>query len=234
MGKVRSGIPSRTSIACTRKLARRFIKISILRQRGASALCENKTLSGVGLVDVQKLSFCDFQHAHATLCGDRRGRCAKTEVFTCLRGARNPMRRSARLMCKICVFFCDSCGTRSPLRRSAWSMCKNCGSLRLLRRARGPLRGSAWSMRCAKTGLLRFSTYPRDPLRGSAWQESGCDDARPRSYGCKKSQLLSTKVVREVRPRSSGCKVVTFKYRSSTRSTFPQLQVQSRNFQVQK
>ena len=42
---------------------------------GPSARCEDETLSGIGAVDVQKLS------ARATLCGDRRGRCAKTEGF---------------------------------------------------------------------------------------------------------------------------------------------------------
>ena len=35
--------------------------------------------AGIGVVEVQKpMVFCDFQHARATLCGDRRGRGAKT------------------------------------------------------------------------------------------------------------------------------------------------------------
>ena len=46
--------------------------------------------------------FCDFQHARATLCGDRRGRGAKTHGF--LRFLKFP---------------------RDPLRGSAWSRCKN-------------------------------------------------------------------------------------------------------------
>ena len=36
--------------------------------------------AGIGVVEVQKpMVFCDFQHARATLCGDRRG--AKTRGF---------------------------------------------------------------------------------------------------------------------------------------------------------
>ena len=38
--------------------------------------------AGIGVVEVQKLEvFCDFQHTRATLCGDRRGRGAKTHGF---------------------------------------------------------------------------------------------------------------------------------------------------------
>ena len=71
-------------------------------------LRENETLSGIGAVDVQQTAFvfailavrarpfagisvvvdvqkmrvcCDFQLAHAALCGDRRGQCAKTVDF---------------------------------------------------------------------------------------------------------------------------------------------------------
>ena len=34
--------------------------------------------AGIGVVEVQKpMVFCDFQHARATLCGDRRGRGAR-------------------------------------------------------------------------------------------------------------------------------------------------------------
>ena len=66
---------------------------------------------------------------------------------------------------------------------------------------------------------------------------------RPQKSGCKvanwyaeyvpaapaaKSQLLNTKVLREVCPRSSGCKVETFKNKSRTRSTSPQLRLQGR------
>ena len=38
--------------------------------------------AGIGVVEVQKLKvFCDFVLARATLCGDRRGRGAKTRGF---------------------------------------------------------------------------------------------------------------------------------------------------------
>ena len=59
--------------------------------------------AGIGVVEVQKLVvFCDFCGARATLCGDRRGRGAKTHGF--LRFPTCP---------------------RDPLRGSAWSRCKN-------------------------------------------------------------------------------------------------------------
>ena len=59
--------------------------------------------AGIGVVEVQKLEvFYDFVLARATLCGDRRGRGAKTRGF---------------------LRFCF--GPRDPLRGSAWSRCKN-------------------------------------------------------------------------------------------------------------
>ena len=47
--------------------------------------------------------------------------------------------------------------------------------------------------------------------------------------GARKSQLLSTKVVREVNFRSRGLKIVTFKYESSTRSPLSQPGLENRN-----
>ena len=59
--------------------------------------------AGIGVVEVQKpMVFCDFCGARATLCGDQRGRGAKTHGFL-------------RFL---------SC-SRDPLRGSAWSRCKN-------------------------------------------------------------------------------------------------------------
>ena len=44
--------------------------------------------AGIGVVEVQKLKvFCDFCGARATLCGDRRGRGAKTQGFLRLSGS---------------------------------------------------------------------------------------------------------------------------------------------------
>ena len=97
---------------------------------GPSALCENQTLSGIGVGDVQKLFVCAILAVRAppsagigvvegqqlidsygarALCRDRHGRCAKTVCFLRF------------LRC-----------TRGPLRGSAWSMCKNCLSFAIL------------------------------------------------------------------------------------------------------
>ena len=46
--------------------------------------------------------------------------------------------------------------------------------------------------------------------------------------GAGKSQLLSTKVAREVHFRSWGLEIATFKYESSTRNQFSELE--NRNF----
>ena len=97
--------------------------------------------------------FLRFCGARATLCGDRRGRGAKTNVF--LRFLKFP---------------------RDPLQGSVWSRCKNPWFLRFLRCSRDPLRGWAWS-RCKIPWLfLRFLRCPRNPLRGSAW--SRCKNSR--------------------------------------------------------
>ena len=76
--------------------------------------------AGIGVVEVQKpMFFCDFCGARATLCGDRRGRGAKTHVF-----------------------FCDFCGARAILcgdRRGRGA--KTRGFLRFLRCSRNHRRG---------------------------------------------------------------------------------------------
>ena len=107
--------------------------------------------AGIGVVEVQKpMVFCDFYPARATLCGDRRGRGAKTHGFLrFLKFPRDPLRGSAWSRCKNPWFFaisillarpsagigvvevqkpmvfCDFCGARATLRGSAWSRCKN-------------------------------------------------------------------------------------------------------------
>ena len=58
--------------------------------------------AGIGVVEVQKpMVFCEFQPARATLCGDRRGRGAKTHgVLRFLTCSRDPLRGSAWWRCK--------------------------------------------------------------------------------------------------------------------------------------
>ena len=94
------------------------------------------------MVEVQKpMVFCDFCGARATLCGDRRGRGAKTHGF--LRFLKFP---------------------RNPLRESAWSRCKTHGFLRFLRCSRNPLRESAWS-RCKNSRF--FAAFLFELVLGS-------------------------------------------------------------------
>ena len=151
-----------------------------------TTLHENRPSAGIGVVEVQKhMFFCDFCGARATLCGDRRGRGAKTMVFSDFQHARATL-----------------CGDRRG--RGA----KTHGFLRFLKFPRGPLRGSAWS-RCKNSRFfaisavlaqpsagigvvevqkplffLRFLRCSRNPLRESAWAR------------CKNSRFFATFVVR--------------------------------------
>ena len=99
------------------------------------------------MVEVQKLEvFCDFCGARATLCGDRRGRGAKTHGF-CLRFLRCP---------------------RNPLRGSAWSRCKNLRFFAIstvLAQPCGNRRGRGAKTRGFATFVVR--TGPRELSRGS-------------------------------------------------------------------
>ena len=106
-----------------------------------TTLHENRPSAGIGVVEVQKLEiFCDFVLARATLCGDRRGRGAKTRGF--LRFLRFP---------------------RDPLRGSAWSRCKNSKFLRFL----VPARPSA-GIGVVEVQNSRFFTIFKVPARPSA------------------------------------------------------------------
>ena len=125
-----------------------------------TTLCENRPSPGIGVVEVQKLEFCfflsfvffdfvlarawsrcknsrlfcDFVLARATLCGDRRGRGARTRGFLrfCL-GPRDPLRGSAWSRCKNSRFFTISAALARPsagigvveVQKLAWSRCKN-------------------------------------------------------------------------------------------------------------
>ena len=122
--------------------------------------------------------FCDFQHARATLCGDRRGRGAKTNGFlrfpTC---PRDPLRGSAWSRCKNPWFFCDFCGARATL----------CGD----RRGRG-----------AKTrGFLRFLRA----VLAQPW--SRCKNSRFFAILLFELVLGSCLVVRAPAPGTGGSRV---------------------------
>ena len=98
--------------------------------------------AGIGVVEVQKpMVFCDFQHAHPTLCRDRHSRGAKTRVFLRF------------LRC-----------SRNPLRGLAWSRCKNFWVfLRFLRCPRNPLRGSS---KCKNSRFFAISMVLAQPSTG--------------------------------------------------------------------
>ena len=91
-------------------------------QHARATLCGDRRGRGA-----KPMVFSDFQHARATFCGDRRGRGAKTHgVFRFLRCLRNPLRGSACSRCKNPCFFLRFLRCpRNPLRGSAWSRCKN-------------------------------------------------------------------------------------------------------------
>ena len=88
-----------------------------------TTLHENRPSAGIGMVEVQKpMVFCDFESSRATLCGDRRGRGAKTGGFLrFLKFPRDPLRGSAWSRCKNPWFFAIS---KVPARPSAGA-CKN-------------------------------------------------------------------------------------------------------------
>ena len=84
----------------------------------------------IGVVEVQKLEFflCFLTFPRATLCGDRRGRGAKTQGFLrFLTFPRDPLRRSCvskRSRCDAVLF------SANPLRRSWLSKRSRCGAAR--------------------------------------------------------------------------------------------------------
>ena len=84
---------------------------SLLRAAGVvpTTLHENRPSAGIGVVEVQKpMVFLRFLKFPRDLCGDRRGRGAKTRGFLrFLQCSRNPLRGSAWSRCKNSRFFCD-------------------------------------------------------------------------------------------------------------------------------
>ena len=125
--------------------------------------------AGIGVVEVQKpMVFCDFQHARATLCGDRRGRGAKTHGF--LRFPTCPREGIGVIEVQKPMFFCDFCGACATLcgdRRDRGA--KTRGFLRFLRRS---LCCSNWS-----SGVVSWFArlLPEPPVAGSIppWSAGG-------------------------------------------------------------
>ena len=110
--------------------------------------------AGIGVVEVQKLEvFCNFCGARATLCGNRRGRGAKTRGFLqFLKFPRDPLRGSAWSRCKNSRFFAIS---KVPARPSAGIgvVVQKLEAFCVLRRPRNALRESAW-WRCKNSRFL--------------------------------------------------------------------------------
>ena len=84
---------------------------------GPSTLCENETLSGIGVVDGQKLFFLDFQNARATLCGDRMVDVQKLRFFSAI-----PAGIGVVEVQKLMVVLRFSIYPGDLLRGSVWSM----------------------------------------------------------------------------------------------------------------
>ena len=80
-----------------------------------TTLHENRPSAGIGVVEVQKpMVFCDFQHARATLCGDRRG--AKThDSFAISAVPAQPSAGIGVVEVQKLEVFCDFCGARATL-----------------------------------------------------------------------------------------------------------------------
>ena len=169
------------SASCTCKLQVRAHEIDLRGVKISSSgggvapttLYESRPFAGTGMVEVQKLEFVfyDLQPARATLCGDRRGRGAKTRGFfwRFLRRSRNPLRGSG------CVF----CGARATLRGDRRGRgAKTQGFLlRSLRCLRDPLRGSAWPrcknpMFCATFAVRAGRLVVRAPAPGTGGRAS--------------------------------------------------------------
>ena len=138
-----------------------------------------------------------------TLCGDRRGRGAKTRFFFFffLRCADEPSAGIGVVEVQQLEVFCDfclparpsQCGDwrgrgaktrffailavcgRNPLRGSVWSRYKNSRFFAISVCPRDPLRGLAWS-RCKNSVLCDSCGVRTNPLRGSAW--SRCENSR--------------------------------------------------------
>ena len=110
----------------------------------------------IGVVEVQKpiVFFCDFQHARTTLCGDRRGRGAKTHGF--LRFLRCSQPSAGIGVVEVRFLRCS----RNPLRESAWSRCKNSRIFATFVVRTGPRELSRGSRACSRNRRVAGSIPP--------------------------------------------------------------------------
>ena len=146
-----------------------------------TTLHENRPSAGIGVVEVQKPmtlcgdrrgrgakthGFCDFQSSRATLCGDRRGRGANTHGFCDFQSSRATLCGDRRVRGAKTHGICDFQHARATLcgdRRGRGA--KTNGFLRFLRCPRNPLRGSAWS-RCKNSRFFAISAVLAQPSAG--------------------------------------------------------------------
>ena len=131
--------------------------------------------AGIGVVEVQKLEvFCDFCGARTTLCGDWRGRGAKTHGFLrFLRCPRDPLRgRGAKAhgwsRCKNSRFLCDFCCSNWSSGVVSWFPASGTGGSRV-RFLPGPRAGVA---RCN----LHFKATCAEQLAQSKLHRATCAD----------------------------------------------------------
>ena len=192
-------------------------------------------------VEVQKLrTFYDFCGARATLCGDSRGRGSKTADFLrFLACARDPLRRFAWSRFKNCGLFTIFSMRARPSAeirvvevqklRTFYDFCKPRATLCGDRARRSALAVAPCEFVVVSANpLRRLSRGLRACFRNPA--VAGSIPPWSAAAPARKSQLLSTNVVRGACSCSSGWKIVTFKYRRSVRSVLPQLRLENRNF----
>ena len=179
------------------------------------------TISAVPSAEIrgQKLrTFYDFCWPRATLCGDSRGRGSKTEDFLRFLLARATLCGDSRGRgSKTEDFLRFLLAAHDPLRRSCASKRSRCGAVRICLSLGEP---SAEIVRVEALSLWRRAIFllAKRPLEVVSWFARLLSQSRGRG--------LDSPLVRG----SSGWKIATFKYKSSTRSTPPQLRLENRNF----
>ena len=153
-----------------------------------TTLYENRPSAGIGVVEVQELEVCcDFVLARATLCGDRRGRGAKTRgFFAMLIWLVRPSAKIGVVEVQKLEEFCgdrrgqkledfyDFCGARATLcgdRRGRGAKTRGC--FYDFCGAHATLCGDRRGRGVKNRGFLRFRRCSRDALRQGSFRV-GC------------------------------------------------------------